>query len=617
MQSSNRRLLQVAGLALLVLLAGRSATAATFTVTNRDWIGVGSLYQAILDANATSGTDRIEFSIAGAGVQTIQPLIGLPVITDAVDIDGFTQPGSNAAANPPLVMVELNGDLLSEGAQDALFVGGVFSAMTIRGLAINGAFANGIRIQSSSQVTVEGCYIGTNTTGTADQGVNGHGILLDSATSLCTIGGTLVNHIGGNGGDGIHIEGADGITVQNNRIGVQSNGTSAVGNVGHGVSVDFYFFSNGSLIGGTAAGQGNTIGFNGGDGVSLPSAMMTTDQVRILGNDIFSNTGLGIDLNNDGTTLNDPGDADVGNNALQNFPVLRTATINPAGTQLTVDGWAPAGSSIELFRGDQQAAGVFGEGTFLTRFDEGGASDTDGTLSNIDVPTNGVNQGFGLTNRFRVTMALPAGVAGGTYLTSTATLGNRTSEFSATVRVLGNVVSLAYIQQPTDAAAGVAIAPAIGLELLDAAGQRVTQDSTTQVTLAIQTNPPGDGVLSGTVTATAVNGVVTYSDLSINKAGTGYRLRAAASGVTGVNSNLFNITAGAAARLAFVQQPTDAVAGTAISPAVTVRIEDALGNLVNVDGTTITIAIGNNPGGGTLAGTLSRATTGGVATFND
>ncbi|MDQ3754414.1 MAG: hypothetical protein M3371_06750 [Acidobacteriota bacterium] len=68
------------------------AQTATIVVTNTNDSGAGSLRQAILDANATAGTQTIAFNIPGSGVQTISPLSALPTITDAVVIDGTTQP---------------------------------------------------------------------------------------------------------------------------------------------------------------------------------------------------------------------------------------------------------------------------------------------------------------------------------------------------------------------------------------------------------------------------------------------------------------------------------------------------------------------------------------------
>ena len=68
------------------------------------------------------------------------------------------------------------------------------------------------------------------------------------------------------------------------------------------------------------------------------------------------------------------------------------------------------------------------------------------------------------------------------------------------------------------------------------------------------------------------------------------------------------------ATLGVGQQPTDTKFGTVITPAVTILAADAYGNPA---GATVTMAIGSNPGSGTLSGTTVRGTVGGTATFND
>src|SRR5688572_26206575 len=77
---------------------------AVFPVTVTADAGAGSLRQAILDANATGGPDDITFNIGGGGLQTISVLSALPDITEAVVINGTTQPGF--AGNP---LIEVRG----------------------------------------------------------------------------------------------------------------------------------------------------------------------------------------------------------------------------------------------------------------------------------------------------------------------------------------------------------------------------------------------------------------------------------------------------------------------------------------------------------------------------
>jgi hypothetical protein len=148
----------------------------------------------------------------------------------------------------------------------------------------------------------------------------------------------------------------------------------------------------------------------------------------------------------------------------------------------------------------------------------------------------------------------------------------------------------------------------------DAFGNIVTAD-TSSVTLAIGMNP-STGTLSGTKTVAAVNGVATFSGLSIDKAGTAYTLAATDGGLTGATSNSFNITVGAAAKLVFSTQPGGGTAASAWAQQPAVTVQDAGGNPVTGSSASITLAIGTNPGGGTLTCTANpRAASSGVATY--
>src|SRR5205814_610866 len=81
-------------------------------------------------------------------------------------------------------------------------------------------------------------------------------------------------------------------------------------------------------------------------------------------------------------------------------------------------------------------------------------------------------------------------------------------------------------------------------------------------------------------------------------------------------SNSFQVNAGAASKLAFIQQPTNTNAGQAIIPAVTVQIQDANGNLTNSTAS-VAVAIANNPSSGTLSGTTPVTAVNGTAAFSD
>src|SRR6185436_2622413 len=156
---------------------------------------------------------------------------------------------------------------------------------------------------------------------------------------------------------------------------------------------------------------------------------------------------------------------------------------------------------------------------------------------------------------------------------------------------------------------------AVQVTVQDAFNNTVTSSSAS-ITVAIGTNP-GGGTLSGTLTVAAVSGVASFSNLSVDKVGTGYTLTSTAAALTGATSAAFNVTPAAASKLAFTVQPANAVAGVAIAPAVQVTVQDAFGNTVTSSSASVTVAIGTNPGGGTLSGSPTATAASGVATFSN
>jgi hypothetical protein len=134
------------------------------------------------------------------------------------------------------------------------------------------------------------------------------------------------------------------------------------------------------------------------------------------------------------------------------------------------------------------------------------------------------------------------------------------------------------------------------------------------VTISLDDNPD-DGTLDGTLTVPVVDGVATFSGLTLDAAGTGYTLQASSGNLPVVTTTSFNIVAAAASQVVVTTQPpTSVTAGSAFGLSVT--IEDAFGNPVASDDTGVSIALASNPGGATLGGTLAANAVNGVAAFS-
>ncbi|MDA2935492.1 hypothetical protein MYX82_14320, partial [Acidobacteria bacterium AH-259-D05] len=289
---------------------------------------------------------------------------------------------------------------------------------------ISGNFLDGVVITfEAEQNVVAGNYIGTDVTGTRavpNSGVPGSvgGISIANGAKLNRIGTNADglsdelerNVISGNVFSGIVIfndvrTGTDQNVIAGNLIGTQADGTSPLGNGSDGVVIGQLDPSN-NTIGGTAKGAGNTIAFNGGDGVFIRSGTGNA----ILSNSIFSNARLGIDLNQDGVTNNDAGDGDRGPNNLHNFPVLTSATAGTSIIEGTLNSTPSTTFTLEVFSSSACDPSGFGEGeTFL---------------GSTMVTTDG-------SGNASFTVAFPAKVLVGWFVTATATDPNdNTSEFS-------------------------------------------------------------------------------------------------------------------------------------------------------------------------------------------
>ena len=196
--------------------------------------------------------------------------------------------------------------------------------------------------------------------------------------------------------------------------------------------------------------------------------------------------------------------------------------------------------------------------------------------------------------------------------TLVATSSGLSGATSASFTIVGAATKLAFAGAPSSGTAGSTLG-SVTVQVQDANGSLVTSSSAL-VTIAIGTNP-GSGTLSGTTSATAVNGVATFADLSIDKAGVGYTLVATSSGLSGATSASFTVV-GAATKLAFTSTPASTIAGSSLG-VLTVQVQDANGSPVSTSSALVTLAIGTNPGGGSLSGTTTATAANGIATFSN
>ncbi len=270
---------------------------ATFTVSNLNDAGAGSLRAAIQAANADSSETPavIQFSVGG----TITLTSDLPEISRNVTIDATSAPG-HVDGGAPVVEIDCN-------QQGGLVFAAGSDGSRLLGLAVDNASGNGVTLNAGS-ITLNDNYIGLNLAGAA-YGNGGDGVYVSATSSNNLIGlnplgasGVVANVISGNAGNGLSFHGSSGNTVVSNRIGTDATGTTAIANGGNGIWVTAA--SDGNVIGGTefvdtATGQVNNP--TGDKGTATPVFV-----VPPLGNLVSGNgqNGILIDTNSQNNVLN-------------------------------------------------------------------------------------------------------------------------------------------------------------------------------------------------------------------------------------------------------------------------------------------------------------------------
>jgi trimeric autotransporter adhesin len=394
------------------LLLAPPCDAATFVVTNTLASGAGSLSQAITSANATAATDTINFNILL--VRSVHVIdANLPAITQPVVIDGYTQSGASentkeVSGSDAVLKIALDGTDLPTG-EPVLEINA--SSTSIRGLIIQGIQGKGSGIKvgaGATNVTIRGCFVGVKTGGTVDSS-SGTGILVDGTATIGTASVVTRNLISGNT-IGIHLKGP-GSLVRNNILGTDKNIGELIPN-GDGIVLATPAASD-CRIGGSTKEERNFILGSTQKGIRLDATAGNGNAIQ--GNIMLQNAKLGIDLGNDGVTLNDEDDTDDGPNRLQNFPELAFARTN--GADISVRGslsGQPGTYEIEVFGVIEPHPSGYGEAIQLLGKTQ--------VAIGIDQTTTPFSAVYSLENDATVNL----------YLTATArnVATNDTSEFS-------------------------------------------------------------------------------------------------------------------------------------------------------------------------------------------
>ena len=199
--------------------------------------------------------------------------------------------------------------------------------------------------------------------------------------------------------------------------------------------------------------------------------------------------------------------------------------------------------------------------------------------------------------------------------TLTATSGNLSATSAALDISPGAAAKLTFSVHPSGGLAGSQLKTQPQVTLLDRHENMVTTFQGS-VTVGISSGSGPDGAkLNGTTSASVVNGIARFANLSIEKTGSRYRLTAKSEGLASAISHEFEITPGAPARLVFTQEPRLARATRPFFIQPRVKLEDAYGN--TVVGAKVSVTLSITPGTGTPGAVLSGKVTSATGEFED
>jgi len=495
------------------------AATTTYSVTNTNDSGPGSLRQAITNADANGG-GLITFSVSG----TIALQSALPIITQTVSISGSSAPG----ATPITPTVAINGNALSAnpaGGVDGL----VFTAANsgVSDLDLNGFNAtdptpgHAIIINGTSAISdvVTGNFIGTDITG-ATAVSNQVGVRVAGGAVGATITGNLVS--GNVFGIVLSDDGTTGNIVQGNKVGTNAAGTAAVPNTNSGIQLQFGAANN--TIGGTTAAAANLVSGNP-FGITLTDDGTTGNVVQ--GNKVGTNaagtaaisntTGIIVQLGAANNTIGGATAAAANLISGNTFGIIlsevgttgNTVLGNDVGTDATGMSAIPNGTGIQIQRGasDNTVGGATTASANLI------ADNTDG----VNVVTDAIN------NQLTTNNTIVGNVVGGNFqgiaLQGPATISNM---------VVGNRVGVGPTGSPLPNTNGISVGSGAMSNTIGAPNAPNLVSGNIGVTNTVSNpNPFATGILLNGVGTTG--NIVQSNLVGTNRAGT-----AALPNVTGI-----------------------------------------------------------------------------------
>ncbi|MGA7497522.1 MAG: dockerin type I repeat-containing protein [Isosphaeraceae bacterium] len=649
-----------------------NVTTTTWTVNSLGDTGTGSgtsgdLRYVITQADQTPGDNTINFAVTG----TITLNSALPDLSNTsglIDIEG---PGASsltvsrgAAAGTPdfgiltvdaFVQARLAGLTITGGSASS--GGGIDNAgtLTVTNSTIDN---NSVPIEGSGGGIYNGGTLAV-TNSTIDNNsasFDGFGGGIENDATLIVTNSTIDNNLAGWGGGGIGNRGT--LTVTNSTVGDNSATGEFIGRPGGGI----YNYggtltvTDSTIAYNSAAGDGGGIGNNGtltvtnstiaynvaggggggGGGGIASSGTLTVTNSTIAYNSAYGGGGI---YNNAGTLT--VTDSTIAYNScnLAGQPVVveggglaigggSTATLENTIVAVNTSGSAATSNDIALYSGGTVSStsaynliGVGGSGGLVN-----GTNGNQVGVAHPGLDPNGLQNNGGPTQTIALLPGSPAIDAGSPALAVDPTTGlplttdQRGAGFSRTVN--GTVDIGAFEVQATNQLAVTAQPPG-SVTAGSGFGFTVTAEDKSDnvlssfngtVTVALDTNP-GGATLGGTLSVAAQSGVATFSNLTLNKSGSGYTLLVSGSGLGGSTTTAITVTPAAASQLVVSSQPPGSVlAGSGFGLVVTA--EDPFDNVDTNFGGSVAVALLSNPGGATLGGTPSVTAQNGVATFS-